>query len=51
MHTVYPHDVGRPGARDQTSGSPVTNFRVSASLYEANSGSDRDDDGIACEAH
>jgi Protein of unknown function (DUF1524)/Excalibur calcium-binding domain len=51
MHTVYPHGVGRPGAHDQTSGTPVTNFRVSTSLYEANSGSDRDGDNIACEAH
>jgi len=51
MHTVYEHGVGRPGARDHTSGEPVTDFLVSASLYEANSGSDRDHDGIACEAH
>jgi hypothetical protein len=49
MRTGYPHGVGRPGAVDQTSGSPVTTFERSAALYEANSGSDRDDDGIACE--
>jgi len=51
MHTLYPHGVGRPGARDHTSSTPVTDFLVSASLYDANSGSDRDGDGIACEAH
>jgi len=27
MHTVYPNGVGRYGARDHTSGTPVTNFR------------------------
>lgn len=53
MHTVYPHGVGLPGAHDETrSGDdPVTNFRRSTALYNANSGSDRDRDGIACEAH
>jgi len=51
MHTVYPHGVGLPGAHDQTkSGAPVTNFHVSAALYNANSGSDSDDDGVACES-
>ncbi len=51
MHKVYPHGVGRPGAVDHTSatGKPVTNFFVSAALYNANKHSDRDDDGIACE--
>ena len=39
----------RTGARDSTSGTPVTNFKVSKSLYNANGGSDRDGDGIACE--
>jgi len=51
MHTVYPHGVGLPGAHDQTSGDPVTDFVRSTALYNANSGSDRDGDGIACEAH
>lgn len=46
----YPHGVGRPGARDHTSGVPDTQFYVSAALYEANTKSDRDKDGIACEA-
>jgi len=47
----YPHGVGLPGATDQTrSGSdPVTTFKQSRALYEANSKSDRDNDGVACE--
>jgi hypothetical protein len=50
MHERYPHGVGRPGAVDHTSGTPVTSFYVSASLYDANTKSDRDKDGIACES-
>lgn len=52
MHTVYPHGVGQSGAADQVRGntSPVTDFFRSNSIYAANSGSDRDHDGIACEA-
>ena len=49
LNKVYPHGVGRKGARDKTSGKPVTNFKVSNSLYAANRGKDRDRDGIACE--
>ena len=51
MHAVYPHGVGRPGAVDHVRGStrPVTNFFVSEELYNANSFSDADGDGIACE--
>jgi hypothetical protein len=49
LNKVYPHGVGRKGARDKTSGTPVTTFKVSNSLYNANHGSDRDGDGIACE--
>jgi len=49
MHTQYPHGVGRPGATDQTSGTPVKNFFVSQSIYDANTSLDRDGDGIACE--
>ena len=49
LNQAYPHGVGRTGARDQTSGTPVTNFKVSNSLYAANRRSDRDGDGIACE--
>ncbi|SDC73273.1 excalibur calcium-binding domain-containing protein [Nocardioides lianchengensis] len=49
MHRVYPHGVGKPGARDKTSGKPVTSFKRSKALYQANAKSDRDKDGIACE--
>jgi hypothetical protein len=49
----YPHGVGRAGARDKTSGVPVTNFRRSTRIYNTamkyNRGLDRDKDGIACE--
>jgi hypothetical protein len=46
----YPHGVGRVGARDRTTGArPVTNFKVSNSLYAANRSRDRDKDGVACE--
>ena len=49
MHKVYKHGVGKPGAHDKTSGTPVTNFKRSNALYRANKKSDRDHDGIACE--
>jgi hypothetical protein len=49
LNRVYPHGVGRYGARDHTSGTPVTNFRRSNRLYRQNRGLDRDKDGIACE--
>lgn len=49
MNKAYPHGVGRPGAVDRTSGTRVTTFKRDAALYAANSGSDRDKDGIACE--
>jgi hypothetical protein len=49
LQRVYPHGVGRVGARDKTSGTPVTNFKRSNLLYRQNSGSDRDTDGVACE--
>ncbi len=49
LNKVYPNGVGKPGAVDQTSGTPVTTFTRDAALYQANSGSDRDGDGIACE--
>jgi Excalibur calcium-binding domain len=49
----YPHGVGRANAVDHTSGTPVTNFTRSTSLYNTamrhHSGLDRDNDGIACE--
>lgn len=49
LNRVYPHGVGRVGARDKTSGTPVRNFKRSNLLYRQNSRSDRDKDGIACE--
>ncbi|MBM3678488.1 MAG: excalibur calcium-binding domain-containing protein [Actinobacteria bacterium] len=49
LNKVYPHGVGRVGARDSTSGTPVTNFKRSNALYLVNKGRDRDNDGIACE--
>ena len=49
MHRVYPHGVGKLGAHDRTSGTPVTTFKRDNTLYRANARSDRDKDGIACE--
>lgn len=51
MHVHYPHGVGLANAVDHSSGSPVTNFFRDNALYHANQKSDRDGDGIACEAH
>jgi hypothetical protein len=52
MHKDHAHGVGLPGAVDEVRGSktPVTDFLRDGVLYEANSGLDRDGDGIACEA-
>ena len=50
LNKMYPHGVGKSkNVKDHTSGTPVTNFKVSKALYLANEGSDRDKDGIACE--
>ena len=49
MHKDYKHGVGKPGAKDHTSGTPVTNFKKSKAIYNKNTKSDRDKDGIACE--
>ncbi|MFW0795387.1 excalibur calcium-binding domain-containing protein [Gordonia sp. CPCC 205515] len=51
LNADYPHGVGRSGAVDSTSGTPVTNFTVDGDLYNSNTGRDRDGDGIACEKH
>ncbi|WP_295697848.1 excalibur calcium-binding domain-containing protein [Lapillicoccus sp.] len=53
LNAVYPHGVGMPGAVDHVSGGKpgVTNFAVNSAVYQTNSGSDRDGDGIACEKH
>ena len=47
LNAVYPHGVGKPGAKDK--GGSVTNFEVNADVYNLNTGRDRDKDGIACE--
>ena len=58
LNKVYPHGVGKSGARDKTTGKPVTTFRVNSTVYSYNDGAkrrlgeydlDRDNDGIACE--
>ena len=51
VHKVYPHGVGRAGARDKVKGTtkPVTSFFVNTKLYNANARLDRDHDGVACE--
>ena len=51
LNYYYPHGVGKSGAVDHVRGTtkPVTTFFVSTSLYYANSKSDADNDGIACE--
>jgi hypothetical protein len=49
LNKRWPHGVGRWGARDRTSGTPVTNFKRSNILYGQNSHLDRDKDRIACE--
>lgn len=52
MHADYKGGVALPGAVDHRSSGGHANYApvYSRSLYEANSGSDRDGDGIACEA-
>ncbi|MDO9380320.1 MAG: excalibur calcium-binding domain-containing protein [Nocardioidaceae bacterium] len=49
MNQVHKHGVGKTNARDKTSGTPVTTFKRNNALYKANTKSDRDKDGIACE--
>jgi hypothetical protein len=53
LNRVWPHGLGRVGARDHTSGTPVTNFKRSTRLYKLamlyNRRLDGDKDGIACE--
>jgi excalibur calcium-binding domain-containing protein len=53
LNNRYRHGIGRVGAHDKTSGTPVTNFTRSNRLYHLamsyNRGLDRDKDGIACE--
>jgi len=49
LNKVYPHGVGRAGAKDKTSGTPVRTFAKKPAVYKLNTKSDRDRDGIACE--
>jgi hypothetical protein len=50
MHEDYKGGVARPGAVDRRASGHARYAPVySASLYNANSGSDRDKDGVACE--
>ena len=49
LHKVYPHGVGKKGAKDKTKGTPVRTFTVDSKTYAKNKKSDADKDGIACE--
>jgi hypothetical protein len=53
LNQKWPHGVGRRGARDKTSGTPVTSFYRNTTAYNRavshNGTLDRDKDGIACE--
>ena len=59
LNKDYKHGVGRKGAHDKTSGTPVKTFKVSTKVYKMNNGPrdsstgeydlDRDNDGVACE--
>jgi hypothetical protein len=51
LNKVYKHGVAKKGAKDKVKGKskPVTGFKVDTALYNANSKSDRDGDGVACE--
>ena len=49
LNKVYRHGVGKWGAHDKTTGTPVTSFTRNNKVYRLNTKSDRDKDGIACE--
>ena len=53
LRMTYPNGIGRAGAVDRTSGTPVTTWVVNTAGYNravnANDDLDRDEDGIACE--
>lgn len=53
LHTRYTHGLGRNGAHDHTSGTPVRSFYRSTKRYNVamshNRRLDADKDGIACE--
>lgn len=48
MNKVYPHGVAKKGYSKTASGLTGEPF-VNTKLYNKNSGSDRDKDGVACE--
>lgn len=53
LNKKYPHGLGKAGARDKTSGTPVTTFTRNTRLYNTamshNKRLDGDKDGVACE--
>ena len=53
LNAKYPHGLGKAGARDKTSGKPVTTFKRGTALSNTamshNKRLDGDKDGIACE--
>jgi hypothetical protein len=53
LHRSYPHGIGKAGAKDKTTGKPVTTFKKDTKGYnlaiKKNRDLDRDKDGIACE--
>ena len=53
LRMTYPNGIGRAGAVDRTSGTPVTTWVADTNGYNrainANDDLDRDNDGIACE--
>jgi hypothetical protein len=52
LNKRYPHGVGKVGARDHTSGTPVTTFKRSTLIYRRAMSYNRGltaTDGIACE--
>ncbi|HEX2858062.1 MAG TPA: excalibur calcium-binding domain-containing protein [Propionibacteriaceae bacterium] len=53
MHARFPHGVARVGGVDLARGKarvPQEAYYVSNAWYYANSGLDRDGDGVACES-
>ena len=49
LNQVYPNGVGLPDAVDRTTGTAVTDFGRSTTIYRANLQHDEDGDQIACE--
>jgi hypothetical protein len=54
LNRVYPHGVGKPGAKDKVAGKyrpgrSVTTSTRNRAVYLANTDRDGDNDGVACE--